>query len=214
MITCPNCGEIAKSEIAIYNRSLRKQKFALTPILPTCKQCSSEVSVLNSCNRGNIIVINGTCGSGKSTIAEILVARNFQAIDGDCVLQVVQHKTGRKVHFQEQSFFDEIAHEIDILSMYGDNFVLSHIIMPEDMNKYIELFVARNLNYQFFLLKPDYQTAVARCQTRTCHNSITPEQWIRHFYDVLEFDDSVKVVDNTNMSAEQTADNILGRLYC
>ena len=191
---------------------MRKQNFDHSPILPTCKKCNSEISILNRCSGGNIVVINGTCGSGKSTIAELLSKRNFYVIDGDCVLQVVKHKTNReRVDFQEKFVFDEIAHEIDILSMFGNNLVLSHILMPEDMDRYIEIFEKRNLKYLFFLLKPNYQTVVERCRTRTCHRTITPEQWIKHFYDALSFGKGVEVIDNTNITASETADYILSK---
>jgi len=212
MIACPNCGELSKDDIFIFNEGLRKQNFDHSPILPTCKKCAAEVVITNRCNGGNIIVLNGTCGSGKSTVAEILAKRNFLAIDGDCVIQVVKHKrNGAKVDFQEQAVFEEIAHEIDILSMFGGNLVLSHVIMPEDLDRYIEIFNARNLKYWLFLLKPSYEVAVERCSTRTCHGnpSITPEYWIKHFYDALVFDNRVEVVDNTNMSPEQTTNFIL-----
>ena len=105
----------------------------------------------------------------------------------------------------------EIANEIDILSMFGDDFVVSTVILPEDLDKYIEIFQSRNLEYRLFLLKPDYRTAVVRCQSRTCHASVTPEYWIRHFYEKLSFDDRVVVVDNTNMTPEETAIHVLNR---
>jgi len=214
MITCPNCGELSKDDIWIYNQTLRKQRFDHTPVLPTCKKCTVEVEISCRCRGGNIIVLNGTCGSGKSTVAEVLAKRGFLAIDGDCVLQVAKHKSQQaQVHFQSQDVFDEIAKEIDILSIFGGNFVLAHVLMPEDMEKYIEIFKARNLNYHFFLLKPSYQTAVARCNTRPCHTSITPEYWIKHFYDALVFDSTVDIVDNTNQTAEQTADCILRMIF-
>ena len=208
MITCPNCGELTKDDVQIYNESLRKQSFSLSPILPVCKLCGSEITVTHQCSGGNIIVINGTSGSGKSTIAEILVEKGFIAIDGDCVIQTVRHKTGKK-QYEWDELIDEIACEIDILSLYGENIVLSHVVLPEDLDKYIKIFVTRNLKYKFVLLKPDYQTAVERCQSRTCHTSVTPEYWIKHFYDLLKFDDRVTVVDNTDMTPEETADYII-----
>ena len=208
MITCPNCGELAKSDIFIYSERLRKQDFDMLPVLPTCARCGEEVEITHRCDGGNVIVLNGTCGSGKSTIAEILVRKGFLAIDGDCAIQTVKHKKGTT-----QVNFDEIAAEtasgIDILSMFGDDFVLSTVILPEDLDKYIEIFQSRNLRYRLFLLKPEYQTAVARCQSRTCHGSVTPEYWIRHFYEKLDFGDRVNVVDNTNMTPEETAALIL-----
>ncbi len=159
---------------------------------------------------GNIIILNGTCGSGKSTVAEILLRRGLLAIDGDCVIQVVKHREGTlQVDFNEMAV--ETAREIDILSMFGNDFVLSTVILLEDLDKYIAIFQSRNLKYRLFLLKPEYQTAVARCQSRTCHGSITPEYWIRYFYKQLDFDDSVNVVDNTNMTPEETADLILNK---
>jgi len=208
MITCPNCGELVLSDITIYTESLRKQDFSMLPILPTCIHCGEEVEITHRCNGGNIIVLNGTCGSGKSTIAEILADKGFLVIDGDCVIQSVNHKTGiKRVDFNEMA--DEIACEIDILSMFGDNFVLSTVILPEDLDKYIGIFQLRNLKYRLLLLKPDYQTAVERCQTRTCHASVTPEYWTKHFYEMLNFDDRVIVVDNTNLTPEETAAHIL-----
>ncbi len=209
MITCPNCGQLAKSDIAIYSETLRKQDFDMWPILPTCVHCGKEVENTHKCNGGDIIVLNGTCGSGKSTVAEILVKKGFLAIDSDCVIQVVKHKKGT-TQWDFREIASETAIELDILSMFGDDFVLSTVILPEDLDKYIETFQSRNLKYRLFLLKPEYQTAVARCQSRTCHASVTPEYWIRHFYEKLDFDDRVNVVDNTALTPEETAAYVLG----
>ena len=212
MITCPNCGELNQNQINIYSEKLRKQTFSFSPILPTCTYCGAEVEIEVAVNNtyadSNIIVLNGTCGSGKSTVAEILAGKGYIVIDGDCVIQSVKYKKNIKnVDFNEMA--DEITCELDILSMFGNKFVLSSVILPEDLDKYIKIFKSRNLNYMFFLLKPDYKTAVERCQSRTCHTSITPEYWIKYFYDLLEFDDRVIILDNTNMTVEETADYIL-----
>jgi len=176
-----------------------------------CKGCGAETTITHQCNGGTIIVLNGTCGSGKSTIAETLSARGYLGIDGDCAIQSLRHKTGRK-QYEWKELINEIAHEIDILSLFGKDIVLSHVILPEDMTTYLEIFKTRKMNYHFFLLKPTYETAVTRCQSRTCHASITPEYWIKHFYDVLTFDNQVTVVDNTHMTPEETADYISANL--
>ncbi|MGI5899354.1 MAG: AAA family ATPase [Christensenellales bacterium] len=208
MIDCPNCGSITAKEITIYNDSLRKQSFSFSPVLPSCVHCGAQVSIAHRCDGGRIIVLTGTCGSGKSTIAQLLAAMGFLAIDGDCVIQSVKHKRKLKqVDFSMMA--DEIACEIDILSLLGGSFVLSSVIMPENLDRYIEIFEARNMNYKLFLLKPDYRAAVERCRLRTCHTSITPERWIKHFYDSLNFDSRVIVIDNTDMTAEETAKDIL-----
>ncbi len=208
MVTCPNCGEIDKGDIIVYSETLRKQDFSMSPILPTCRHCGNEVEITHRCNGGTIIVINGTCGSGKSTIAEILAGKGFLVIDGDCVIQVIKHKKGTtEWDFNEMA--DEIASEIDILSMFGDDFVLSTVILPEDMDKYLGILQSRNLKFRLFLLRPEYETALTRCQSRTCHASVTPEYWIRHFYEKLDFDERVKVIDNTSMTPEETAAHVL-----
>lgn len=208
MITCPNCGRITNEEVQVYNESLRQQSFSISPVLPVCKLCGAEVEIVHQCSGGHVIVLNGTSGSGKSTVAEALIEKGFLAIDGDCAIQVLRHKTGNK-KYDWNELTEEIAHEIDILSVFGKNIVLSHIVLPEDLDKYIDIFKKRKLKYRFFLLKPQYQTAVERCRTRTCHTSVTPEYWLKHFYDLLVFDSRVVTVDNTNMTVEETAEHIL-----
>ena len=211
MITCPNCGERAKDDITIYSENLRKQDFDMSPVLPTCAHCGEVVEITHKCDGGNVIVLNGTCGSGKSTIAEILLKKGFLGIDGDCVIQVVKHKK-RTTQVDFNEMVDETAREIDILSMFGDDFVLATVILPEDLDKYIEIFQSRNLKYRLFLLRSEYQTALVRCQSRTCHASVTPEYWIRRSYEKLDFDDRVNVVDNTNMTPEETAARVLNKV--
>ena len=71
MISCLNCGELTIDDIRIYMERLRKQRFDLLPIRPTCKRCGAEAAVTQRATGGQIIVLNGTCGSGKATIAEI-----------------------------------------------------------------------------------------------------------------------------------------------
>ena len=79
---------------------------------------------------------------------------------------------------------------------------------------FIELFESRNIKYKLILLKPEYQTAIERCQIRTCHTGITPERWIKHFYDILVFDDDrFDIVNNSDMTAQDTAEIILNLLY-
>jgi gluconate kinase len=208
MISCRNCGEILKEHVQIYNHALQKQNISISPVVPVCKICSDEVFTFHICNGGKIIVINGTCGSGKTTIAEILQYKGYLAIDGDCAIQAVRHKKGIK-QYEWNELINEIACEIDILSLFGENIVLSHVVLPEDLEKYIDIFEHRNMEYKFVLLKPAYQTAVERCQTRTCHDSVTPEVWIKHFYDILIFDDKIDIIDNTTLTAQETADAIL-----
>ncbi len=209
IINCPNCGEISKDNVKIYSEGLRKQNINIMPILPICRLCGAEVAISHTCSGGNIIVLNGTCGSGKTTIAELLADRGWLAIDGDCAIQSLRHKKGTK-QYKWNELISEIECEIDILSLFCNNIVLSHVILPEDYKKFIEFFESRTIKYKLILLKPEYQVTVQRCQIRTSHTSITPDKWIRHFYDLLVFDDDqIYTIDNSYMTALDTAEAIL-----
>jgi gluconate kinase len=214
VITCPQCGNVTMQDVEIYNTGIKKQDFNILPVLPTCKTCNSEIEIRYACDGENIIVLNGTCGSGKSTVAsELMKNHGYYAIDGDCAMQSIKHKLGiSKVEFNSHEMFDEIAREIDILSAYSRNIVLSQVILPEDIKQYKRIFSERKMSYHFFLLKPDYDVAVSRCNTRTCHKSITPEYWIKYFYDKLTFTGDVIVIDNTDLSVRQTIDRILEKI--
>jgi len=207
---CLICDAISLDNITVYNESLRKQTFSISPILPTCCICNSEVEVSGCTQDVKIILLNGTCGSGKSATAEELVkSHGFLAIDSDCTMQVIKHKLGvKRVDFDSDEMLEEIGKEIDILSAYGNKIVLSHVVMPADMHKYRSLFESKGMEYRIILLKPDYETAVQRTITRTCHATITPEEWVRYFYDRLVFDD-IEVLNNSNLTVEQSAQEIM-----
>ena len=211
IIICPVCGQIPASRVIVYNESLRKQSFDISPILPTCDICKSEVEFMGCTQGGTIILLNGTCGSGKSTIADELVkTHGFLAIDADCAMQVVRHKLGVKhVDFDSKELFDEISKEIDILSAFGEKIVLAHVVMPDDIPKYKALFESKGMAYRIILLKPSYEVAVERTRTRTCHAGVTPEEWVRYFYTKLTFSTDVEIIDSSNITAEQTAWRII-----
>ncbi len=219
---CPKCKVIPTKQVVLYNEALRVQQFEISPILPTCLACGAEVALIDRPPDGNthkFIVLTGTCASGKTTTAHALMANHgFAVIDGDCVMNVIRHKTGvKKVDFNGPAMLAEIACEIDILLALGKDIVLSQVIIPSDLPAYRELFQSRRLNYTIFVLQPDYQSAVARSQTRTCFNHVTPEIWVRHFYDLLSdmpHQDCHDIVmfDNSKLSVAQSVESIL-RLY-
>jgi len=212
-IICPGCGELDKSLVEIYSINLRKQNFAISPILPTCKQCTSEIEIKDPPKGAELIILNGTCGSGKSTIVEELMKRHgYAVVDGDCMLQVLRHRLGgNKVEYNSDKALDEIGHEIDVLAALGYRIILSHIILPEHWNRYNTIFSKRELKYRHFLLKPDIDTVISRCNTRTCHKSVTPEYWIRYFHERLLYNENtdVTVIDNTDLSIDETVMRIM-----
>ena len=110
-IVCPVCGEIQRGDITLYNSKLLRLNLDISPIHPICNHCKSTVKINKKCCGGEIIILNGTCGSGKSTIAiELMEKYGYYAIDGDCVNQSVKHKIGNdapdfnsKVQFNSES---------------------------------------------------------------------------------------------------------------
>jgi broad-specificity NMP kinase len=111
-IACPVCGRLGTEDIDLYSLKLRRQNFGLSPLLPTCKVCGSEVGVRHSCAGGTAIILNGTCGSGKSTVAETLMNRyGFYAMDGDCVMQSVRRRL----------FYEKLVFEADAGVITLDN---------------------------------------------------------------------------------------------
>jgi len=211
-ITCLTCGPVPLHSVTIYNDGLRKQKFSLSPILPTCNACGLEVEVKGNTQGVKILLLNGTCGSGKSSTAEELVkSHGFVAIDGDNAMRVVESKLGgRRVGFESPEFLGEISKEIDILSAVGRKIVISTVVEKE-IQQYKDIFESKGMDYRIILLKPRYETAVKRTQTRTCFTSVTPEEWVRHFYDALD-SDGVDVFDNSDLSVEQSAVEILRKV--
>jgi hypothetical protein len=64
------------------------------------------------------------------------------------------------------------------------------------------------------LLQPNYLSALSRSKTRTCFNNITPEEWVKYFYDELKVieqqnNEDVVIFDNSEHSVEESAENIV-----
>jgi len=206
---CYTRGKIPLDGVTIYNESLRKQTFDISPILPTCNICGSEVDVIGDTCGMKILLLNGTCGAGKSATAEELVKNHgYLAIDMDCVMQVVVHKLGHKPPNNADEMVTEVATQIDILATIGRKIVICAVVEPKDMHKYVDVFNSKGAEHTIVLLKPRYEVAIRRTQTRTCFANVTPEEWVRYFYDRLMFDD-VCTLDNSDMTVEQAAVAIL-----
>ena len=134
---CPHCGEVPEDGITLYREDLRIQNFTVYPILPVCRSCGAEIVFYpeQAGDGGSIIVLSGTCGSGKTSVGEQLMRRHgFCLIDSDCVVGTIRHRTGvKKVDMFGDDFLRETAYKIDILRLLGRDIVFSHVIFPGDM---------------------------------------------------------------------------------
>ncbi len=212
---CPRCNSDVR--FTLHNEKVvQKKRIAIKPILPTCLACGTEVRVHPrpaSMQGGNLLVLIGTCASGKSTTAEMLIQRHgFYGIDGNVVSNVVSYKSGgARVEFNSVEILQEIGYEIDILLALQQDIVLTQVIIPEDLPSYRELFRSRGLHYRIFVLQPQYSVAVARSKARTCWNTLTEERWIKHFHEhMARFvpQQDVVIFDNSDLSAEEAAERI------
>lgn len=215
---CTHCGYTDK--VSLYNDALKKPNFKIAPILPTCKKCSRELLYISDPKHNfnkRVFVLTGALGSGKTSTAEMLFYKhNFNAIDHDCIVDLLKHKyPDQKLEFNSPEAIQEIEKNIDILLTFEKDIVLSLVILPDELNMYRTIFQTRKLNYKFFYLCPDYDTVLQRTKTRTCFGSITPEKWVLEFYEKMKSyedissDDFLKF-DNSSVSLENSIEHIIG----
>jgi len=213
---CPNCSET--TQYSLHRDGLQQRKrISIRPILPTCTTCGADIRLLHAPPPradARLIVLTGTCASGKSSTAEALIAHyGFTGIDGNCVLfDVLKHKYDlTHVAFNGPEMLQEIAFEIDLLLALHRDIVLSQVIIPSDLPTYRTMFQQRKLCYRIFVLQPQYATAVARSQQRTVFQSPTLVEWVKHFHDAMacfQPEDDVEIFDNTDLSVEASAAQI------
>jgi hypothetical protein len=140
-LTCPVCGVV--DDINIYSESLKRPRFKIAPVLPTCKNCGSEVDCFPSDEyKGRAVVLIGACGSGKTTIAEMLMNEHgYNAIDLDCIIDILKHKyKDRKLRLDSPESYRETEKCINILKCFGKDIVLSLVMLPEELHQYREIF--------------------------------------------------------------------------
>jgi len=81
MVLCPHCGELPPREVVWYNEAYRKPGFPLAPVCPVCKVCGAEVAAGQKQYNGRVLILNGTCGSGKTSVAvELMQKHGFHAL--------------------------------------------------------------------------------------------------------------------------------------
>jgi gluconate kinase len=215
---CPACQ--GPTRCTLYSdRITQRKRISIRPISPACLRCGGAVVIHTAPGRGRgrtILALTGTCGSGKSTTAEVLTATyGFSAIDGNCVQDVIRSRLGTPAVFNGPEMLDEFAREIDILLSLDQDVVISHVILPDDLPTYRNLFRAREVQYRFVVLKPTYSTALERCRNRTSFNTMVADVWVRQFHSAIagfERSDDVVVLDNTDGSAEDSARRIITQL--
>jgi len=213
---CNNCGLV--NDVQLYNSNLKKPGFKLGPILPVCNNCGETVILSKDIKKYNkrILILTGPCGSGKTSIAEYLYQnKEFNIVDLDSIIDLVQNKYKIKgVDYNSKEAINELVESINILLHYNNDIAVSYIIDPDKIEMYKNIFHNFGLSYKIIFLYSNYLTILKRTKTRTCFNSITPEKWVKHFYDkMIPLKDIVtenyEIIDNTNLSLEETVNAVL-----
>jgi broad-specificity NMP kinase len=163
----------------------------------------------------NIILLNGTCGSGKSTIAALLSKiPNFQCINGDEVISYLNHHIGKKPEYNDDSIYYEYKKLIHKNLNKSTTFVLNSIFCISDYYRLLPYINIFDKNPLHIILHPNLSIAIERTKNRTCFNTITPEYWVEYFYNQIETlvenkEINYHVIDNSYLSIEETNQEVI-----
>ena len=207
--TCPQCGERDAAEITLYRDGILNA--ASRRFDPQCTNCGSRLtfgpSLCASHPRAPVLVISGSCASGKTTISYLLSEHyGFVQIDGDWVLESRKAEERRHVDFSEITpYLLTMAAGVAAL---GRPVALAHVVAPEAVPIYAAWFTGLGIPHRIVILMPALPTLLERNIARICWPKTTPEFWVRKFYDdYLAAPDDVRALfyDNTRETPEQTA---------
>jgi len=209
---CPNCDELRIEQINLFDPNITEYRHNLKSIHPVCKNCYSELSYQwdgTQQEQGRVLLITGTCASGKSTIAQIAAQQyGFFLIDGDGVRQIVKLKMGlSESDWNADYFHNEILLMIDMLLSLGHDIAIAHVILPEIIPRYRDFLCKRGVNYFFSVLLPNHKILLQRNESRECWT--TEEKWIREFHHPfvgLKSNGDIFVHDNSNETPEETTE--------
>lgn len=132
----------------------------------------------------SVVCLTGTCGSGKSAVAEALVrAFGYLVVDGDCAMQAYRHRAGGVgTAYDTPELLAELTNEIAAVGRFSTRVALAHVAPAPVADRLRALFARRGWRTLFVLLRPPLETALRRSRSRTCHVHVTPEKWVRHFH--------------------------------
>lgn len=164
--------------------------------------------------RNEILLITGTCASGKTTVGEILSRQyGYKHIDGDQFKRELKKRRGLEKLDWDEIHEDLISHAIELSTRA--NVVISHVVLPPNLGVYQAICSNLDALFRFIILMPSRETVYSRNKNRTCWSSPTPKKFIDEFYDsYIEAVNALSenVLDNSNQSPLETATQIMMRL--
>jgi len=192
---CPRCGDRDAETLALYRDHDDARPAAhYRRVGPWCITCGSraqfdlpaeERRTIGARNpSARVLVLSGTCASGKSTIANLLAERyRLVPIDGDWLLSYYKNELGRPIPSDRLN--DDLLSIAAGLAALGMSSVIAHVVLPASFPAYDAYLTACGLPHRIVALTPGMPVLRARNRTRTCWPKPTPERWIVAFADAL-----------------------------
>ena len=217
---CPNCGQLDGADIALYPHgdmfNACSRRFD-----PHCATCGSpatfdrdECKLAQANPDAKVIIISGSCSSGKTTVSYLLSERHgFVQVDGDWVQESLRDKRGRRADFNE--IHDYLLHMAEGLVSLGRSVAIAHVVLPGYLPRYQRFFRERGIAHRIVLLMPRMPVLLRRNAERVCWPKTTPERWVNKFYqDFQEASEEVKALfyDNSRETPEKTTDKLLAMM--
>ena len=208
---CPRCGPLSIDRLGLYRPGMfNANSMRLDPHCISCGGCASYQRRPDQlASRGSVLVINGTCASGKSTISHLLAQKHgFVQIDGDWILHKAR-QDNPKVHSDE--LHEELAMLAATLADLGQPIAIAHIIPPEHVSVYHRIFSDLEIDFEVVILMPRVPALLSRNETRKCWPKTTPEYWVMKFHNEFEAasgDLARHFHDNTDETELETATHL------
>ncbi len=160
-----------------------------------------------------LIILNGTCGSGKSSVGKRLADKfDYYHIDADVIIKELNEKTAKRIEYNSDEIYSVFLDQIDKYLSAKRNIVLSCVFTYEDYARFSGILAEKDIDFLFIILFPEPDTAIQRTKTKTCFNSITPEYWVRYFHDKMKAfsrkNEDFFIIDNTDQSIDDTIHQI------
>jgi hypothetical protein len=214
--SCRRCGPLNRENVRLYRTEMLNTHSR--QLDPCCRECGAPASfrrdlagssVGRRADLGNVLVINGTCSSGKTTVSYLLSEHHqFIQVDGDWIWQRAKQDDPNT---QPDDIHDKLALLAASLVHLGWGVALAHIILPDHLGVYDRIFRSSGVEYRNVILMPEYATLLSRNEARKCWPKTTPVYWVDKFYNefLLSSDRCGRFFyDNTHETEAETAEKL------
>lgn len=216
MCKCTYCGNVKSSDVVLIDDRIPEMKSGDKIVSPRCGLCDKRLipdkAWRSKDKQQNVIIITGLCGSGKSSVGQMLEKKiGYVHIDGDAVSKRVNWDI-RNGNLKERSgyrVFDEMLESIHVLLQQGYSVIGTYVFSEEEMKRYKEKFTELGVNSHFFVLKTEKDICIERDKARESWTA--GEEFVMKWYDeqrALIESGTWIVVDNSVDSLDDTVEKI------